>query len=139
MKLLLALTLAALTAFAFACGDDDDGSDNGGGETASPTAAPTDSNGDGETVAIQIENFAFDPTQFTVPAGEEITFTATNGDGAGHTFTVYTDADHSDAQGVDIRLGADESGSDSATFEAGEYFFRCDLHPTQMQGSFTAE
>lgn len=130
--------LAALSAGAIACGDDDDDSSSGddAGTEATATLA---ADGGGTTVDITATDFAFDKTSFTVPAGEEINFALTNDGSAPHTFTVYTDEEYTDPVDVDVRTDAGASGSDSGTFEAGEYYYRCEIHPTQMQGEFTAE
>jgi plastocyanin len=146
LKLIAILALAALTVLALACGDDDD--DGGGATTAATTAAATDApsatgdtpdNGDSSLLAINIENFTFDPADFTVPADEDITITLTNADSAAHTFTVYTDADFTEAEGTNIGVRSNASAEGQGNFEAGEYFFRCDFHPDSMQGTFTAE
>ncbi|HUF53704.1 MAG TPA: cupredoxin domain-containing protein [Dehalococcoidia bacterium] len=158
IKLLAILALAALTVFALACGDDDDddtGDDaNGDVSTTAPagdaTDAPADAatedaeptdEGEGdngaESVAVLIADFAFDPSEFTVPAGS-ITFDVTNEDSVAHTFTVYTDEAFSEATDVNVSVRGGSSGSGEGEFEAGEYYFRCEFHP-DMQGTFTAE
>jgi plastocyanin len=163
IRLLTLLVLSALAVFALACGDDDDdtGDDaNGDVATTAPAAAtdePTDAatdaadetdepeptedgddnGGAAETVTIAIANFAFDPSDFTVPAGA-VLFEVSNADSAPHTFTVYADEAYTDATDVDVSVGAGSSGSGEGTFEAGPFFFRCELHP-DMQGTFTAE
>jgi plastocyanin len=160
IKLLAIMALAALSVLALACGDDDDDSgDDTRGDGAATTApvgnAPTDAATDvptdaadetgddddngssAETVAIAIAGFAFDPSDFTVPAGT-VSFEVSNADSAPHTFTVYADEAYTDATEVNVSVGAGSSGSGEGTFEAGPYFFRCELHP-DMQGTFTAE
>jgi plastocyanin len=138
IRLLTVLALTVLVQSALACGDDDDDTgDNRGDDNGSETTTPNRrSEAD---VAVLIADFAFDPSEFTVPAGEDIVIGLTNEDSGSHTFTVYTDAEFTAMQGTTVHLDAGASDSVFGTFDAGEYFFRCELHPTQMQGSFTAE
>lgn len=124
--------LLAVTFTVAACGGDDD--DGGTGE--SPGGGGNDSD---ERFDVTIIDFAFDPDEFVVPADREITFAVANDDGAGHTFTVYADPDFTEPTDVDIDAAPGQSAQGSGTFAAGDYFFRCDLHPSQMQGSFIAE
>jgi plastocyanin len=129
---LAALMAAALLAFG-ACGggDDgaedegttqaDDGGDSGGGE---PAAAGS--------IDVTTANFAFDPAEFTVETGAEVTVTLTNEDDAPHTFT----SDDLGA-GVEADAGASSEGTFTAP-EPGEYEFHCEVHP-DMKGTVTVE
>ena len=140
------LAVLALTLAAAACGDDDDDdSGDDGGSEATPTEAASDGGDEPEaqTVAVVIADFAFAPAEFSVVAGAEVTFDVTNDDDVTHTFTVYSDEEFSEPTETDIEVsGASvataEAGNGEA-FEAGEYYFRCELHPTQMMGEFVAE
>jgi plastocyanin len=131
--------LLVLSTAAIACGDDDDddgtGDDNGG----DATTGASDDGGGGESLVVTIIDFSYDPEEFAVPAGEEVTFEVANDDDVSHTFTVYRDAEFNRIGDVSVQVDAGEGGEGTATFEAGEYFFRCELHPSQMQGSFVAE
>jgi plastocyanin len=141
INFLAILALAALCVLAVACGDDDDdtGTD-GGNETDAATTAPA-GNGNGEEpdVSITIEGSAFNPDEFTVPADGDVVIGITNEDTIAHTFTVYTDAEFTEMQGTTLPLDGGAGDTVFGTFPAGEYFFRCEIHPAQMQGSFTAE
>lgn len=101
-----------------ACGDDDDDS-----------PAVESEGGGGDGVAVTTSGLAFDPTEISVTAGE-VTFDITNEDDAPHTFTV-------DDASLKIEVDSGGSASGSATFEAGEYDFRCEIHPA-MTGTITA-
>ena len=136
---------AILTLAAAACGG---GAYSGGAAaTETPAAAtravaPTPAAGGGETtVDVDAADYDFDPAAFTVPAGEDVTMTLTNTGAAPHTLTVYRDAEFSEpVQGAET--GSVSGGSEdsfTATFGAGEYHFRCEIHPTLMQGEFEAE
>lgn len=136
--LLAALSVLLVVAVA-ACGDDEEDSDDGGTE---PTAAATDDSGGGgggSEVSVEAFDFGFDPEEATVAAGE-VTVTLVNAGEAPHTLTVYVDEDFSEAvEGANTQnVTGGEEGEFTATFEAGDYHFRCEIHPA-MQGTLTAE
>jgi len=89
------------------------------------------------TVDLVAENMAFDKSTITVPAGARVTVNFNNRDsGVPHNFAVY----ETEAAEKVIFLGQIVTGLANAeyTFDApavsGTYFFRCDVHPTQMTG-----
>ena len=137
LLLLAPVTLGILLVVA-ACGGGEE--EEAGGETSVPrttAAAPT--------YGIKmVPTIKFDKTELTVPAGKEVAITADNtDDGVSHNFAVYKDRDAAEA-GDDPLAATDIcSGpcSETATINlnAGEYFFRCDVHPSQMTGTLTAE
>lgn len=156
---LFLLAAALLGALAFtACGDDDD-DDSGanGDQTAAPTSAAPDEGtetpaatgsadndetppaaGGGNSVDVTTENFAFDPSEITVPAGEPITFNFTNADSVSHTFTLYVDEEFT--QAIDGGSADKDTPQITVAFvDPGDYYFRCEIHPQQMQGELTAE
>lgn len=149
---LVALAGAALTMGVVACGDDDDDGDtNGGGPTQEATRTPAAATSPGSAgnditpppnagneVDVTAENFAFDPAEITVPAGEPVTFNFTNADSVPHTFTLYTDEEFESPIGGGSANG--ETPEITVTFvAAGKYYFRCEIHSSQMQGELTAE
>ena len=97
--------------------------------------------GQGETtvgaVPLTAKNLAFSPKQLTVPAGGQVSVKFTNSDaGIPHNFAVYQD------QSATKEIFKGEAFPGPATkdmqFKApppGSYFFRCDIHPTQMTGT----
>lgn len=94
-----------------------------------------------KNIAIDLvaENIAFDKSTITVPAGAHVTVNFNNRDsGVPHTFSVYETAA---AQKVIFR-GQAVTGLARTKYEfdapsnPGTYFFRCDIHPTQMTGQF---
>jgi plastocyanin len=142
ISVLLAAALLLLGAMT-ACGDDDDDEDGGDNATAAATtpAATDDGNGGADNEAqVEAEDFSFTPDSFTIPAGEEVKIELTNTGQATHTFTVYTDEDFTEAvPGADTgNVPGGEDGEVTATFDAAEYYFRCEIH-TQMTGEFEAE
>jgi plastocyanin len=119
--LLVGVVLAAVLA---AC--------SGGGSAAS-ASAPADAE-----VTVVAQEGAFDTGTITVPAGAPFELFFQNLDGMPHNVAIYTDASASEP----IFVG--ETITDAAVLyevpaiEAGEYFFRCDLHP-DMAGTLVAD
>lgn len=109
---------------------------------AEPNSTATNEIGaeqEGITVDLVAENIAFDKSVITVPSGAHITVNFVNRDsGVPHTFSVY---ETSAAQKVIFRgqavtgLGKIKYNFD-APIDPGTYFFRCDIHPSQMTGQF---
>jgi len=123
-----------------ACGDDE--KDSGGSTTAPAATTPAgDGNGGADEYTITAKDFSFSPIESDVKAGEAIV-TLNNTGEVFHTMTVYADDQYAEAvEGADTEnVAAGESGEFTITFEEGaEYFFRCELHPTQMTGELTVE
>jgi cytochrome c oxidase subunit II len=90
-------------------------------------------------VDLTAQNIAFDKNIITVPPGATVMLTFNNKDNnVGHNFAVYTDSSATKS----IFVGQIITGPKtvSYTFTApvtpGNYFFRCDVHPTMMTGVF---
>ena len=114
-----------------------------GGAVAEMSPEPEDGepSGEGTTVEIaMIPVLEFDTADVTVPAGQPVTLIADNIDaGIPHNWAVYTDDSASELiAGTPICTDCTET----ITFdppEPGVYFFRCDVHPVQMVGTFVVE
>lgn len=94
-----------------------------------------------ETVTIDLtaQNTAFNLNSISVPAGSEVTINFNNMEnGIQHNFAVYTNSTANEPIFVgDIITGPSTiSYTFTAPAEPGDYFFRCDVHPTQMFGLF---
>jgi len=107
----------------------------------SALAAAQNASQSGSTVTINLmaKNIAFNLNSITVPAGSSVVINFDNQDnGVSHNFAVYTDNSASTAifKG-DVITGPKMT---TYTFKApaapGTYFFRCDIHPTVMNGQF---
>lgn len=131
-----------------ACGDDDD--DGGGTTPAATTAAQptteaaedTPAPGGAEAVTVVAADLSFTPSTFEATAGEEVTVTLENTGQLPHTLTVFSDVSYTTpVEGADTdTIAGGDTGEFTITFdEAGELFFRCEIHPTQMQGTITVE
>ena len=80
----------------------------------------------------------FDTTCLAVTAGQAYTINLTNQDSAPHNVSVYTDESAAEPllQGEIVDPGASGTAEGEPVDEAGSFFFRCDLHPTTMTGTF---
>ncbi len=117
--------------------------------TPSPTASPTPTatstptpTTQSVTVNISAKNIAFSTNKITVPAGAHVSIVFNNQDnGIPHNVSVYTD---SSAQ-TSLFIGQIITGPATMTYtftaptQPGTYFFRCDVHPTQMTGQFIVQ
>jgi plastocyanin len=133
---LLALLGGAL-AVAAACNGDN-------GDSEAPAAVQTPA-ADEDTAEIKmIPTIRFDKSELTIAADTNVTITVENADdGVRHNFAVYESED--DALGGEDPIAETEICTapcvDTVTLNlsAGEYFFRCEVHPSQMTGTLIAE
>ena len=90
--------------------------------------------------ALSAASVAFDTDHLTFAAGEETTLPFNNEDSAPHNFSIYADdtAKKSLFVGPEVPPGSATDYSIDP-LDKGEYFFRCDLHPTSMTGTVTVE
>ncbi len=106
----------------------------GGGEVQ-------DGGGGGTTVQLTASNTSFDTEEITLTAGAETTIQFDNQDqGLPHNFALYEDESAATAifQGDTIE-GPDTTEYTFTAPDPGTYFFRCDVHPTQMMGTAIVE
>jgi hypothetical protein len=107
----------------------------GAGETCEP---------DGTDLAIGALDTSWDGvTCLAVEAGVDFTVTVENLSAAVHDFSIYPSADEVTEEAAlfysfDDPVGANETKpyAIDPIEEPGEYFFRCDFHPTTMTGTF---
>jgi plastocyanin/mono/diheme cytochrome c family protein len=96
----------------------------------------------GQTVTLIAQNIAFDQRTITVNSGGQVRLRLDNRDaGVEHNVAVYTSSTNlTPAATGSVGLtfpGVDEDDTVFTTPAAGSYFFRCDVHPTTMNGTFT--
>lgn len=105
-----------------------------------PTAAPII-----DMLTVTAADFAFSPGAITVNGARDTRITLTNAGAAPHTMTVYRDAGFT--QGIPAAQTQPISGGASADFTltssdiggATQLFFRCEVHPSQMQGTIAVQ
>lgn len=107
--------------------------DAGGGKTP-PGPGPE------EGVTVTAASVAFDTDEITLPADEESAVTIDNQDSTLHNWSIY---ETEDAE-TDLYIGPDVAAGSSLEYtvpalKKGEYFFRCDYHPTSMTGTLIVE
>jgi plastocyanin len=138
----LACGLAVLALAAAACGG---GSSYGGSSSASPTrpaataaasgTTPQAGGAQGQTVTVVAKDFSFTPGEVKLSGTGSVTFMLDNQGSAPHTFTVYRDEDHTQLVGGTGNVSGGQKGTVTVTLDkSGDYYFRCEIHPTQMQG-----
>jgi plastocyanin len=108
----------------------------GGGGHGTEETAPAQASGQ----ALSAASVAFDTDQLTFAANEETTLPFNNEDSAPHNFSIYED----ESAEQDLFVGAEATGGSAIDYQIppldkGEYFFRCDLHPSSMTGTVTVE
>lgn len=90
----------------------------------------------GEGVRVVAQNTAFDTEELQLPADTATTLTVDNQDAAPHNLSIYED---DTASGDPLFTFEPFTGPSEQTFDVepiaeGEYYFRCDVHPT-MEGA----
>jgi plastocyanin len=126
-RLIATLALATVALAAAACGS------TAAAPPASP-AAPADPN----APTISADQLKFDKAELTVPAGKPFQLSFTNKESAPHNVAIYTDSSASQVVYQGEIFSTATKVYDVPALEAGDYFFRCDVHP-DMVGTITAE
>jgi plastocyanin len=107
------------------------GFSTGGGAPAAPAPG---------AVTISATELEFDTTTLTAPAGQEFDLVFDNAVAVPHNVAIYSD----DSAADPLFVGETVTGPTTITYavpalDPGEFFFRCDVHPTQMTGTLVAE
>jgi len=102
-----------------------------------PTAVPSTCTPRGTTLELTAVNIAFDPSVLCARAGHPFSIAFDNRDaGVPHNVQIFTDRNMSES----VFKGALISGVDTVAYSVaalppGVYWFRCDVHPSQMVGA----
>ncbi len=106
-----------------------------------PSTAATLPAGKSVSINLVAQNTAFDLGTINVPAGASVTINFTNRDSIPHNFALYTDGTAQTLifRGQIITAPATASYTFTAPAKPGTYFFRCDVHPMLMTGSFVVQ
>ena len=117
----------ALALVAAACGSK---------STPSPSASTASCTPNGTSLSETAQNIAFDSGNLCAPANQAFTIAFDNMDaGTQHNIEIFKD--QAMTQSVfkgDIVTGPASVDYSVPSLAAGTYHFRCDIHPTQMQG-----
>lgn len=118
-----------------------------GGPTGAPTGPPP-CEPSGTSLSITAPPGAtgsgFDQTCLAAPAGEAFTVDFSNDDSTVHNWALYADESAGEHLGGGTPSEPIPAG-DSTTYEVdpidepGQYFYRCDFHPTTMTGTFVVQ
>jgi glucose/arabinose dehydrogenase/plastocyanin len=107
--------------------------------TTLPATTAPPAQGTTATITLTAKNTAFDTNRISVPAGSKVVMTFINNDAdLPHNFALYTDSTAS----TTIFKGELITGVKTVTYtftapsKPGNYFFRCDVHPEMMTGTF---
>jgi plastocyanin len=116
----------------------DDGGGGGGGNGGGGTVVA------GQPVAVTVvaKDIQFQPRAIKAGVGVEVTVTLDNQDaGVLHNISFYTTPQASEVifEGELFPGVATKEEVFTAPASAGNYFFRCDVHPDQMTGTFIVE
>lgn len=124
--------IAAVAVVGTACG--------GGGESATdtehPSAGKPSCSASGTSLSLTAKNVAFDASCLAAPADTAFTIEFDNQDaGTMHNISIES------SSGEELFEGEVVTGPTTTTYEvdalaAGTYEFHCDVHPTQMKGTF---
>ncbi len=142
---LVPLVIGTSLLVAAACGDGgDDGGTADAGRTPpaedTPVAEQTPAGGGATAEISMIPTLQFDTAELSIAADTDVTITVDNTDtGISHNFAVYTsrDAAESGEEALAATGICTAPCTDTVTLNlsAGEYFFRCEVHPAQMTGT----
>jgi plastocyanin len=98
---------------------------------------------EGQTVEVAAFNIAFLTNTITVNAGGQVRVRFDNQEPVRHNVAFYNSAtDTTPVSPGSVGLQFEGPEIDDTVFDipaAGEYFFRCDVHPTQMTGTFIVQ
>jgi plastocyanin len=90
-------------------------------------------------VSISADGLAFSTDVLSVPADREFTVAFDNEEAVPHNVAIYRDESASDPLFVgEVITGPRTVVYHVPALQAGEFFFRCDIHPTQMTGTLEA-
>ena len=137
--LITAALMVGATLIAAACGGGDDKTESTKSPAAtSPGSAPA-------SIDVTLGDNFFDPKEFTVNAGQRVTFNVTNGGIALHDMRVagadnsYNTTDDAVSEPEFIANLETAVLTWTAPTTVGTYNFRCSVHPTDMFGTITVK
>jgi plastocyanin len=139
------LSILLIGVIAAACGDDNEESAATQTPSASPTAAGPAATGtpaaNDTEIDIVAAGLAFDKKTIEVTAGQPFTIKLDNQDSATHNLHIYTEKGGDSIAVTDPEaVPPGSTGTLTTTItQPGEYYFQCDFHPTQMNGTLVVK
>jgi plastocyanin len=91
--------------------------------------------GVGEPVALSADNLQFSKKDLRFPASAKVKVDFDNKDVAPHNFAVYRAKGGDALFNGDVVNGGTKASYDVGPLDAGSYYFQCDVHPAQMNGT----
>jgi plastocyanin len=111
----------------------------GGGSSGSGTDSSTDIP-PSDRLSIRASSLKFDKKTLVALPNRSVTVTFENDEGVLHNFAVYKDKSAKEKiYGGEIFNGKKTVDETFTAPAAGEYFFRCDVHPDTMTGTFLVQ
>jgi plastocyanin len=109
-----------------------------GGDGAPPPTGPPPCEPEGTELSIVAQNLAFDTDCLAAPAGQPFTIEFTNQDEVPHNVSIFTDQSATQALFQEPAFPGPETVvyEPEPIEEEGNLYFRCDIHPTTMTGTF---
>jgi plastocyanin len=89
-------------------------------------------------IDLVADNVRFSAKCLVVPAEEPLQVEFVNRDFMNHNFSIYS-LEFSGAFTGDVAYPAERFRYEVPALEAGQYLFRCDIHPTDMSGPLIAQ
>ena len=87
---------------------------------------------------VVVDNAHFNVKCLSVPADVPLQIEFVNGDFVDHNLSIYT-RDHSSVFTGDVAFPAERFTLNVPALDAGEYRFRCDIHPGLMSGPLISQ
>ena len=133
------VALIAATAGVVACGSSSDKTATSQPGASSPARATTA----GGALNITARDFLFDPNKLSAKKGQTIAINFKNDGSNTHTFTLYTDEDHTkpvaNGNSDPVTAGGSKTLTVSLASDSGDLYYRCEIHPGQMTGEISVD
>lgn len=143
----MAVAVLGIALLAAACGGDEEEAPpvaTPSGETPAAESTPSGETPPGEVEIKMVPSIRFDRDELTIPANQDVTITADNEDGSvRHNFAVYLSEEDARTGGEPLArteiCSAPCTRAVTLNLAPGEYFFLCEVHPSQMTGKLVVE
>jgi plastocyanin len=100
---------------------------------ATPASGGAESTQTSSSINVVAKDFSFDPTDVDGSPGT-VSISIDNQGSSTHTLTVYEDEGYTKQVGGSGTVPGGTKKTFSVTLGKQDYYYRCDIHPSQMQG-----